>query len=71
MKKFTLALCLFPILLITVCSEKKKKKACHITTGGQEFVYPDFNKEACDQEVQSLIDKGMIDAQSEWKVPAK
>lgn len=56
------------MLLITACNNEPAKASCHITSGGQEYHYPDFSKKECDKEVQSLMDKGIIDAQATWKI---
>lgn len=58
----------FLLLLITACNSEPAKPTCHITTGGQEYHYPEFTKEECKKEVNSLIDKGIIDARSDWKI---
>lgn len=59
------------LVVITGCSNEPPKESCFITTGGQEYHYPDFSKDDCTKEVQSLIDKGIIDATYEWKTEIK
>lgn len=55
-------------LLLSACSQEPPKEVCHITTGGSEYVFPEFTKEDCKKEVQSYHDKGIIDAEMTWKV---
>ena len=68
MAKLISVIFLIPLITIIGCSNEPPKETCHITTGGQEYHYPDFSKEDCSKEVQSLLDKGIIDAQLEWKI---